>query len=429
MGRLKTFDVVFDDNRTVFYPGNVISGKCVVDLKADMKMRALRISMRGVAKVHWTESRSTGNRLGAYTEHYNAEIEYFLKRQVLFGTESGMMEVVLRRGHHEFRFSFQLPPGGISTSFEGKYGSVRYWLKAEVDKAWSLNPKTKKAFTVISPININRNEYLMPVENQAEKTLCCWFCMSGPISLHARTDRKGYCPGESIAITADFENLSTRTVIPRATLHQTQTFVAGGKSRSRHNKFTIVTGPAIQPGRTASWDSQLLKIPAVSPSIINCSLIRVDYSVRITLQIPGAYNLSVDLPIIIGTVPYRTRTGYTEFEALREARMALLTPAPPYRELETPPPPLEPPPSYMECIEGSVDIGDDEEGLFGDTHFTPLYTYVLDYRYRPPPAYSETDPHPHPSFGANQPLLSSSSAPELNLALDDTNSAANTTGM
>jgi len=36
-------------------------------------------------QVHWTESRSTGTRLGAYTEHYNAEVEYFFKRQVLFG--------------------------------------------------------------------------------------------------------------------------------------------------------------------------------------------------------------------------------------------------------------------------------------------------------------------------------------------------------
>ena len=48
---------------------------------------------------------------------------------------------------------------GISTSFEGKHGSIRYWLKAEMDKPWSFNHKTKKAFTVISPIDINRPEY------------------------------------------------------------------------------------------------------------------------------------------------------------------------------------------------------------------------------------------------------------------------------
>jgi len=52
---------------------------------------------------------------------------------------------------------------GISTSFEGKHGSVRYWLKAEIDKPWSFNVKTKKAFTVISPIDINKAEYQVAV--------------------------------------------------------------------------------------------------------------------------------------------------------------------------------------------------------------------------------------------------------------------------
>lgn len=48
---------------------------------------------------------------------------------------------------------------GIATSFEGKHGSIRYWLKAEMDKPWSFNHKTKRAFTVISPIDINKPEY------------------------------------------------------------------------------------------------------------------------------------------------------------------------------------------------------------------------------------------------------------------------------
>lgn len=56
----------------------------------------------------------------------------------------------------ELLFAFN---SGISTSFEGKHGSIRYWLKAEMDKPWSFNHKTKKAFTVISPIDINRPEY------------------------------------------------------------------------------------------------------------------------------------------------------------------------------------------------------------------------------------------------------------------------------
>ncbi|XP_075750221.1 arrestin domain-containing protein 3 isoform X1 [Rhipicephalus microplus] len=397
MGKLKAFDIVLDGYRSVYHPGQAVRGKCVLELKGDMRLKAVRVFMRGLAKVHWTESRSTGNRLGAYTEHYNAEMEYFFQGQTLFGSESGEGRDVLNEGHHEFNFTFLLPSTGVTTSFEGKYGSIRYWLKAEVEKPWSFNHKTKKAFTVISPIDINRNEYLTAVESSVEKTLCCWCCTSGPISLYARTDRKGYCPGESIAITADFENLSGRTVVPHATLHQTQTFLAGGKSRSRHCKFTTVTGVALQPGRSANWDAQLLKIPAVSPSITNCCLIHVEYTVRITLQIPGAYNLFVDLPIVIGTVPLRSRPPHYRTLGLpSQPQIHFYPAAPPYSEADTDDAlPAEPPPTYAECIEGSVDIGDDEDGeMHGDTRFTPMYAYVQDYLYHPPPAYSEVDPHP-----------------------------------
>jgi hypothetical protein len=146
--------------------------------------------------------------------------------------------------------------------------------------------------------------------------------------------------GESIAITADFENHSRRTIVPHATLYQTQTFLAGGKSRSRRFKFTIVTGLAIQPRRTANWDAQLLKIPAVSPSIINCCLIKVDYAVRITLQIPFiAYNLTVDLPIVIGTVPLRRQTASAHYRdplsAPSEARITFYPPVPAYADIES----------------------------------------------------------------------------------------------
>lgn len=50
--------------------------------------------------------------------------------------------------------------------------------------------------------------------------------------------------GESIAISAEFDNLSKRTVIPYATLYQTQAFFASGKSRVRKTKFTVLTGKA-----------------------------------------------------------------------------------------------------------------------------------------------------------------------------------------
>ncbi|GFN82444.1 polyprotein [Plakobranchus ocellatus] len=397
MGKLKCFEIVLAGNKSVYHPGERVQGNVMVELKGDMKMRSLRIFMKGVAKVHWTESRSTGSRLGSYTEHYNAEVEYFFKRQVLFGGEIADGRDTLGDGHHELPFIFDLPMGGISTSFEGKHGSIRYWLKAEMDKPWSFNHKTKKAFTVISPIDINRPEYQVQVESSVEKTLCCWLCTSGPISITSRTDRRGYCPGESIAISAEFDNHSSRTVIPYATLYQSQAFFASGKSRIRRTKFTVLTGLPVAPGTRGSWDSQLLKIPAVTPSIINCCVMKVDYYVKVALHINGAYNLTMHLPVVIGTVPFRQAPSYrfTDSRFFRETQFAsvnLLPVPPPYRETITPPPPFDDPPTYAESIGGAVNIYDEEDdepsgANMGDMTFTPMYRYV--YNYRPPPAHLE----------------------------------------
>ncbi|XP_060063713.1 arrestin domain-containing protein 3-like [Ylistrum balloti] len=402
MGKLKCFEIIMSENKTVFHPGEKVVGKVVVELKGDMKMRSLRIFMRGVAKVHWTESRSTGSRLGSYTEHYNAEVEYFFKRQVLFGGEVSEGRDTLLEGRHEFNFNFELPICGISTSFEGKHGSIRYWLKAEMDKPWSFNHKTKKAFTVISPIDINKPEYQTCVQSSAETTLCCWLCTSGPISITARSDRRGYCAGESIAVSAEFDNHSSRTVIPYATLYQTQAFFASGKTRVRRTKFTVLTGLPVAPGTRGNWESQLLKIPAVSPSIMNCCVMKVDYYIKVALHIPGAYNLTMHLPIVIGTVPFRRGTfRFPEPHFFRESQRRFdsvdyLPIPPPYRETITPPPPFDDPPTYHESVGGAVNIWDDEDDdpryNMGDLTYTPMYTYV--YNYRPPPAYSEEDPNP-----------------------------------
>ena len=49
------------------------------------------------------------------------------------------------------------------------------------------------------------------------------------------------------------------------------------------------------------------------------------------------------------------------------------------------------PPTYAESIGGAVNLNDDDDddnsSNMGDLTYTPMYTYV--YNYRPPPAYAE----------------------------------------
>lgn len=126
--------------------------------------------------------------------------------------------------------------------------------------------------------------------------------------MQAKTDRRGYCPGENIQLNACFENFGNRNVIPQASLYQIQTFNANGKRIIATNKLNVIAGQSfykkkktlidlkirlkkfqfinvfkgsqINSGTIDEWNSKLLKIPAVSPSI-NSALIRVEYFVKV----------------------------------------------------------------------------------------------------------------------------------------------------
>jgi hypothetical protein len=66
-------------------------------------------------------------------------------------------------GYSVFPFFFVLPHNILVTSFEGKHGNIRYYLKVELNQPWAFNNKLKKPFTVICPIDINEREYLVKI--------------------------------------------------------------------------------------------------------------------------------------------------------------------------------------------------------------------------------------------------------------------------
>ena len=52
MVKLKDFHIILDSNKTVYSAGEYVAGHVVVELRGDMKMRGIRIYMRGLAKVY-----------------------------------------------------------------------------------------------------------------------------------------------------------------------------------------------------------------------------------------------------------------------------------------------------------------------------------------------------------------------------------------
>lgn len=60
-------------------------------------------------------------------------------------------------GEHSFPFHFQIPQRKLPSSFEGKFGHIRYWLKATMDRPWKSNYNSKSAITILEVVDINEH--------------------------------------------------------------------------------------------------------------------------------------------------------------------------------------------------------------------------------------------------------------------------------
>jgi len=74
-------------------------------------------------------------------------------------------------------------------------------------------------------------------------------------------------------------------VVPKAAIYQTQTFFAKGKMKEIKQLVANIRGESLSSGKTETWSGKMLKIPPVSPSILDCSIIRVEYSLMVSVYL------------------------------------------------------------------------------------------------------------------------------------------------
>ncbi|NXE50581.1 ARRD4 protein, partial [Casuarius casuarius] len=312
-------------------------------------------------------------------------------KHTMYFCPTGEESLILLDGRHEFPFSFQLPQEPLVTSFTGKYGSIQYYVKAILERPAAPDQSVQTELQVVSHIDVNSPALLTPVLRSQEKMVGCWFFTSGPVSLSAKIERKGYCNGEAIPIYAEIENCSSRLIVPKAAIFQTQTYLASGKTKTFRQMVANVRGNHIASGSTDTWNGKTLKIPPVSPSILDCCIIRVEYSLAVYIHIPGAKKLMIEMPLVIGTIPcigFSSRnSSITSQFSMDMSWLALTMPEHP-----------EAPPNYADVVseeEFSRHVPaypppiDCEEQLC-----CPVFAYIQEFRFQPPPLYSEIDPHP-----------------------------------
>lgn len=296
---VNSFDIKFKDNKNAYYAGDTIDGSVDLNLRSQIELHGIRIQFRGESFVCWQNQKVQG-----IYENVSSHKSFWNQTFTAWG--SSMHEetsAALPSGHHTFHFSVQIPVNNIPSSFENKYGTIRYWAKAYIDRSFCEESRVKP-FTVLQSIDINAKKYQSKVSNDAEKTTCCFCFKPSSLSLAASLDRSGYCPGESIAVNCRARNRARRDMGGiKARLIQKVIYHADKHYKMQETILSAIGGNKIERGRTKVWENQMLKIPAVPPSIDIASNLAVFYKVQITMVVPNGVDLQFQLPITIGTIP------------------------------------------------------------------------------------------------------------------------------
>lgn len=115
-----------------------------------------------------------------------------------------------------------------------------------------------------------------------EKKVTCLFIPDGQVALQAKIDRRGFCEGEYINVSAKFENTCSRIVIPKAAIIAKHMYQANGRTKVWRQKLSSVRGNHIISGMCDAWEGKSIRVPKIRPSILGCDIIRVEYTLMVS---------------------------------------------------------------------------------------------------------------------------------------------------
>lgn len=381
--RVKTFEIVFNDPSKTFYcSGDKVAGKILVEVSEVTRVMAMRVVGVGCAKVEYAKGK----------QRCREEIDY-LKYEEVVGLDDHPSDtdgsVVLRPGNkYEYSFGFELPQQGqLVSSYKGKFGFVQYFVKALMERPSQPDLECKKHFEVEEPLDVNTPDLLSPTGGMKEKKVTCMFIPDGQVSLNAKIDRRGFCEGEEICIDAKFENTCSRIVVPKAAIIAKHTYQANGRTKVLRQKLSSVRGNHIISGMCDAWQGKSIRVPKIKPSILGCNIIRVEYALMIYMHIPGSDKLVLELPLVIGTVPYNGFGSRTNSMSSQDGSVSTASAS--WVSLRMP---SSAPPSYCDLTrDSSLDqpltpLLDDYDG--GDS---PIFMNAPHFQYPLLPTYSEVE--------------------------------------
>uniref|UniRef100_A0A3B1JJW0 Arrestin C-terminal-like domain-containing protein n=1 Tax=Astyanax mexicanus TaxID=7994 RepID=A0A3B1JJW0_ASTMX len=403
-GTIKEFNLNYDavNQQNTFSSGDLLQGRVILELAKEANISSLYIKFKGDADVRWSERRNDRNHT------YHSHERYFKIKQVFIQDPSKPDSNVVRPGRHVYPFSFQLPHGNMPPSFKGFYGSIKYTLEVSLDRSWKM-ARTATAEINFLPKFAAGGPLLNPQSGGIDKKMTLF--TSGSASLNATIDRMGYVLGDTIKVSTNINNSSSRELKLKYSLEQRQTFLAQG--RSKHSSKTIfkVVGDPIPTGTKQVVNTDL-KLPANMELTINCGIIKLEYVLKVYLDVPYASDPEIKFPVIISggqfLAPWPNSQPYGPSPPPQHAFGPGLPPQPAFG------PGPQPQPGFGPGPQPQPGFGPGPQPQPG---FGPVLNLSLDLARSSTSAWIWPGPQPQPGFG---PVLNLSLdlGPVLNLSLD-----------
>uniref|UniRef100_A0A8C6SJS2 Arrestin C-terminal-like domain-containing protein n=1 Tax=Neogobius melanostomus TaxID=47308 RepID=A0A8C6SJS2_9GOBI len=268
MSTVKSFSVGYNpiNESNVFSSGDYISGQVTLDLAKDTDVNALSVKMKGKAEANWTEGAMED------TELYFKKEKYFSVKQFLIQEGQGNNHV--SQGCNVYPFTFHIPEQDMPSSFKSKHGIIQYTLEA------SLSRPMRKDNPILNLIKLK-------------------LFNSGYVAMDVNIDKTGFHQGEGIRVVASFHNKSSWDMRPKYCVYRQCTLFAEGESKVVIKNLLKKVGAAVPPSADQTV-TKFITIPAAAiPSISNCSIIKVEYGLRVYLDVKYATAPQINFPIII----------------------------------------------------------------------------------------------------------------------------------
>ncbi|KAF7200100.1 arrestin domain-containing protein 3 [Nothobranchius furzeri] len=291
---IKSFHIEYDaiNSRNTFTNGDTLNGRIVLEADKETKINSLALIAKGKARACWTEHYDNDKSdVYWYDEKY-----YNFRHDIVKETRHDDSEII-GIGRHVFPFSFKIPDREMPSSFWSMFGRVLHKLKAELKQSMRLKKRTEIYYTFVSRADMSIPRLLLPQHTYNDKYIPFGF---GKVTMDVRVRKMGYKAGESMNVRVDVNNLSKCSVRPRFILYEKRTFSGGGRNKVEMRPVLKAKGDSVESCSGKKTVTQVITLPSeLPPSIINCSVVKLEYKLKIFLNIKWSSDPEVMLPLII----------------------------------------------------------------------------------------------------------------------------------